>query len=104
MEIFNRSDGAGLKCGFPERFAQQALGHNSKRCIGRMQNTRRRFNFLCGEHTIGMEAGLTWNLSSQVCSSDRRYVCRDSYGVLSASSSAEEEAAAAEQKHHNHDY
>jgi hypothetical protein len=51
-----------------------------------------------------MEAGLTWNLSSQVCSSDRRYVCRDSYGVLSASSSAEEKAAAAEQKHHNHDY
>jgi len=29
-EIFNRSDGAGLKCGFPERFAQQALGHNSR--------------------------------------------------------------------------
>jgi hypothetical protein len=29
-EIFNRSDGAGLKCGFPERFAQQALGHNSQ--------------------------------------------------------------------------
>jgi hypothetical protein len=29
-EIFNRSDGAGLKCGFPERFAQHALGHNSK--------------------------------------------------------------------------
>jgi hypothetical protein len=51
-----------------------------------------------------MEAGLTWKVSSQVCSYDRRYVCRDSYGVLSASSSAEEEAAAAEQKHHNHDY
>ena len=29
-EICNRTDGAGLKCGFPERFAQQALGHNSK--------------------------------------------------------------------------
>jgi hypothetical protein len=51
-----------------------------------------------------MEAGLTWNVSNHGCSSDRRDVCRDSYGVLSASSSAEEEAAAAEQKHHNHDY